>query len=108
MQAWGSGATMPPQNYVVPNVTFAEPYAQFLQPQQSVAIIGGYAARNMQNVAAIQSNVAQLGEGNANIAYELGRLHLVLPDQFVEGDVQTYYEQGYNHQDYQYQPPVED
>jgi hypothetical protein len=43
----------------------------------------------MQNVAAIQSNVAQLGEGNANIAYELGRLRLVLPDQFVGGDVQT-------------------
>jgi hypothetical protein len=31
MQAWGSGAAMPPQNYVVPNVTFAEPYAQFPQ-----------------------------------------------------------------------------
>jgi hypothetical protein len=44
MQAWGSGAAMPPQNYVVPNVTFAEPYAQFPQPQQSVAIIGGYTA----------------------------------------------------------------
>jgi hypothetical protein len=54
----------------------------------------------MQNVAAIQSNAAQLGEGNANIAYELGRLHLVPPDQFVEGDVQTYYEQGYNYQDH--------
>jgi hypothetical protein len=40
MQAWGSGATMPPQKYVVPNVTFAEPYAQYPQPQQSVAIIG--------------------------------------------------------------------
>jgi hypothetical protein len=26
MQAWGSGAAMPPQNYVVPNGTFAEPY----------------------------------------------------------------------------------
>jgi hypothetical protein len=25
MQAWGSGEAMPPQNYVVPNVTFAEP-----------------------------------------------------------------------------------
>jgi hypothetical protein len=25
MQAWGSGAPLPPQNYVVPNVTFAEP-----------------------------------------------------------------------------------
>jgi hypothetical protein len=108
IQAWGSGAAMPPANYVVPNVTFAEPYAQFPQPKQSVAIIRGYAARNMQNVAAIQSNAAQLGEGNANIAYELGRLHLVPPDQFVGGDVQTYYEQGYNYQDYQYQPPAED
>jgi hypothetical protein len=27
MQALGSGPAMPPQNYVVPNVTFAEPYA---------------------------------------------------------------------------------
>jgi hypothetical protein len=26
MQAWGSVAAMPPQNYVVPNITFAEPY----------------------------------------------------------------------------------
>jgi hypothetical protein len=108
MQAWGSGPVMPPQNYVVPNVTFAEPYTQYPQPQQSMAIIGGYATRNMQNVAAIQSSAAQLGEGNANIAYELGRLHLVPPDQFVGGDVQTYYEQGYNYQDYQHQPPAED
>jgi hypothetical protein len=88
---------MPPQNYVVPNVTFMEPYAQFPQSQQSVAIIGEYAARNMQNIATIQSNAAQLGEGNANIAYELGRLHLAPPDEFVGGDVQSYYEQGYNH-----------
>jgi hypothetical protein len=92
MQAWGSGAAMPPPNYVVPNITFAEPYAQFPQPQQSVDIIGGYTARNMQNVAAIQSNATKLGEGNANIAYELGCLHLVPPDQFVGGNVQTYYE----------------
>jgi hypothetical protein len=42
-----------------------------------MAIVGGYVARNMQNVAAIQTNAAQLGEGNANITYELGRLHLV-------------------------------
>jgi hypothetical protein len=62
----------------------------------------------MQNVAAIQSNAAQLGEGNANIAYELGRLHLVSPDQFVGGAGQSYYEQGCNNQDYQYQPPAED
>jgi hypothetical protein len=90
MQAWGSGAAMPPQNYVVPNVTLEEPYAQFPQLHQSVAIIGGYTARNMQNTTTIQSNAAQLGEGNANIAYELGRLHLVPPDQFIRGDVQTY------------------
>jgi hypothetical protein len=108
MQAWGSGAPMPPPNYVVPNITFAKPYTQYPQPQQSMAIIGGYAARNMQNVATIQSNAAQLGEGNANIAYVLGRLHLVPPDQFVGGDVQTYYEQGYNYQDHQYQPPGKD
>jgi hypothetical protein len=102
MQAWGSGPAMPAQNYVVPNVTFAEPYTQYPQPQQSKAIIGGYAARNMQNLTAIQSNAAQLGESNANIAYELGRLHLVLQDQFIGRDVQTYYEQGYNYQDYQH------
>jgi hypothetical protein len=99
---------MPPQNYVVLNITFTEPYAQFPQPQQSVAIIGGYAARNMQNIATIQPNATQLDEGNANIAYELGRLHLVPPDQFVGGDVQSYYEQGHNYQYYQYQPPAED
>jgi hypothetical protein len=58
MQARGSGAAMHQQNYVVPNVTFAEPYAKYPQPQQSMTIIRGYAARNMQNVAAIQSNVA--------------------------------------------------
>jgi hypothetical protein len=99
---------MPPQSYVVPNVTFAEPYTQYPQPQQIMAIIGGYAKRNMQNIAAIQSNPARLGEGNANIAYELGRFHLVPPDQFVGGDFQTYYEQGYNYQDHQYPLPVED
>jgi hypothetical protein len=73
-----------------------------------MTIIGEYVARNMQNVAAIQTNAAQLGEGNANIAYELGLLHLVQSDQFVGGDVQPYYEQGYNYQDYQHQPPVKD
>jgi hypothetical protein len=61
----------------------------------------------MQNVAAIQSNAAQLGEVNANIAYELGCPHLVQPDQFVGGDIQPYYEQGYKYQDYKHQPPVE-
>jgi hypothetical protein len=57
-----------------------------------VAIIRGYAARNKQNIAAIQTNAAQLGEGNANITYELGRLHLPLPEQFIGGEVQTHYE----------------
>jgi hypothetical protein len=71
MQAWGCGAAMPPPNFAVPNVAFAEPYAHLPQPQQNVAIIGGYAVRNMQIIAAILNNANQMGEGNANIAYEL-------------------------------------
>jgi hypothetical protein len=63
----GGGAPVHPPNYVVPNVNFTEPYAQYPQAQQSVAIIGGYVARNTQNVAAIQANAAQLGEGNAKL-----------------------------------------
>jgi hypothetical protein len=55
----------------VNNVAFAEPYAHLPQPQQNVSTIGGYAARNMQNIAAILTNANQMGEGNANIAYEL-------------------------------------
>jgi hypothetical protein len=55
-----------------------------------VAIIGGYAAINMQNVTAIQSNANQMGEGNTNIAYELGRLHFAPPGQFIGGAVQSY------------------
>jgi hypothetical protein len=92
MQAWGSGAAMPPPNFAVSNVAFAEPYAHLHQPQQNVAIIGGYAARNMQIIAAIQTNANQMGEGNANIAYELGRLHLALPGQFMGGVARSYYE----------------
>jgi hypothetical protein len=108
MQAWGSGAAIPSSNFVVPNVAFAEPYAHLPQPQQNVAIIGGYAARNMQNIAAIQTNANQMGEGNANIAYELGRLHLAPQGHFIGGAVQPYYGQGCNNQDYQYQPLAED
>jgi hypothetical protein len=93
---------------MVPNIAFAGQCAHLPQPQQSVAIIGGYAARNMQNIAAIQSNANQMGEGNANIALELGRLHIALPEQFIGGPMQTYYEQGYNNQDYQYQSSAED
>jgi hypothetical protein len=62
----------------------------------------------MQNIAAIQTNANQMGEGNANITYDLGRLHLAPPEQFIEGTIQSYYEQGYNNQYYQYQPPAED
>jgi hypothetical protein len=62
----------------------------------------------MQNIAAIQTNANQMGEGNANIAYELGCLHLAPPGQFLGRAVQSYYEKGYNNQDCQYQPPAED
>jgi hypothetical protein len=71
MQEWVSGAAIHPPNFAVANVAFVEPYAHLPQPQQNVAIIGGYAARNMQNIAAIQTNAIQMGEGNANITYEL-------------------------------------
>jgi hypothetical protein len=108
MQAWGSDAAMPPPNFAVPNVAFTDPCAHLPQPQQNMAIIGGYAARNMQNITAIQTIANQMGEGNANIVYELGCLHLAPPGQFIGGAVQSYYEQGYNNQDYQYQPPAED
>jgi hypothetical protein len=80
MQAWGSGAAIPPPIFAVPNVAFAEPYAHLPQPQQSVATIGGYAARNMQNIAVILTNTNQMGEGNANVAYVLGHLHLAPSD----------------------------
>jgi hypothetical protein len=56
----------------------------------------------MQNIAATQTNANQTGEGNASIAYELGRPHLAPLGQFIGGVVQSYYEQGYNNQDYQY------
>jgi hypothetical protein len=92
----------------VPNIAFAEPYAHLPQTQQNVDIIGGYAVKNMQNITAIQTNANQRGEGNANIAYELGCLHLAPSGQFIGGVVQSYYEQGYNNQDYQCQPPAED
>jgi hypothetical protein len=64
----------------MPNVAFAESYTHLPQPQQIVTIIGGYAAKNMQNIAAIPAKGNQMGEGNANIAYALGHLHLALSD----------------------------
>jgi hypothetical protein len=79
-QAWGSGAAIPPPIFVVPSVAFAEPYAHLPHPQQNVATIGGYAARNVQIIAAILTNANQMGEGNANVAYVLGHLHLAPSD----------------------------
>jgi hypothetical protein len=49
-----------------------------------VAIIGEYVARNMQNIATILTNANQMGEGNANIAYVLGHLHLAPLDNLLE------------------------
>jgi hypothetical protein len=69
-----------PTIFAVPNVAFAEPYAHLPQPQQNVATIGGYAARNVQIIAAILTNANQMGEGNANVAYVLGHLHLAPSD----------------------------
>jgi hypothetical protein len=65
-----------------------------------VAIIGGYAARNMQIIAAIQTNANQMGEGNAYIAYEAWMPSPSTVEQFIGGAVQFSYEQGYNNQDH--------
>jgi hypothetical protein len=94
MGEWCSHA---PTNFAVPNVAFAEPYAHLPQPQLSVATIGGYAARNMQIIAAIQTNASQMGEGNANITLTPS---LSTVGQFIGGEAQSYYEQRYNNQDY--------
>jgi hypothetical protein len=71
----GEGCSHTPTIFAVPNVAFAEPFAHLPRPQQNGATIGGYAARNMQIIAAIQTNANQMGEGNANVAYVLGHLH---------------------------------
>jgi hypothetical protein len=76
----GEWCSHTPTNFAVPNVAFAEPYAHLPQPQQNIATIGGYAARNMQFIAAIQTNANQMGERNANVAYVLGHLHLAPSD----------------------------
>jgi hypothetical protein len=76
----GEWCSHTPTIFAVPNVAFAEPFAHLPQPQQNVATIGGYAARNMQNIVAILTNANQMGEGNANVAYVLGHLHLAPSD----------------------------
>jgi hypothetical protein len=47
----------------VPNIAFAESYTHLPQPKQSVTIIGGYTARNMQNIAAILTNANKWVKG---------------------------------------------
>jgi hypothetical protein len=52
----GEWCSHTPTIFAVLNVAFVEPYAHLSQPQQNVATIGGYAARNVQIIAAIQTN----------------------------------------------------
>jgi hypothetical protein len=80
----GEWCSHTPTNFAVPNVAFAEPFAHLPQPQQNVSTIGGYAARNVQIIAAILTNANQMGEGNANVAYMLGHLHLAPSDNSYE------------------------
>jgi hypothetical protein len=76
----GEWCSHTPTIFAVPNVAFEEPFAHLPQPQQNVATIGGYAARNVQIIAAILTNANQMGEGNANVTYVLGHLHLAPTD----------------------------
>jgi hypothetical protein len=72
MQAWGSEVAIPPP--ILRN------HMHIFLNHNKVVIIGGYATRNMQIITAIQTNANQMGEGNANIAYELRHLHLAPSD----------------------------
>jgi hypothetical protein len=76
MQAWGSGAAIPTKFCGAQRSLCGAMCTPSSTTTKSVAIIGGYAARNMQNIAAILTNANQMGEGNTNIAYALGHLHL--------------------------------
>jgi hypothetical protein len=69
-----------PHHFAVPNVAFVETYAHLPRLQQNVATTGGYTARNMQIITAIQTNANQMGEGDANVACVLGHLHLAPSD----------------------------
>jgi hypothetical protein len=75
MQAWGSGAAMPPH---------PPPYMFLMK-------------FSWCSIQQIQE------EGTANIAYQIGRIHHW--SNFRGGPAQSQYEQGYNTPDHQYRPP---
>jgi hypothetical protein len=61
---------------MIPNAASAELCAHLPRRQQSMAIIGGYATRNIQNVTVIQSHANEIVEGTTNMAFALGHLHI--------------------------------
>jgi hypothetical protein len=72
MQAWGSDATIPPIKFCGAQRSLCGAICTSSSTTtKNVSIIGGYAVRNMQIIAAILNNANQMGEGNVNIAYEL-------------------------------------
>jgi len=58
--------------------------------------MGAYARRNMEDIDAIRRHTTQLEDGTAGIAYQMGLLGLVPPEQFNGGAFQQYYDRGYN------------
>jgi hypothetical protein len=81
MQAWGSDATIPPIKFCGAQCSLSRAICTSSSTTtKNVAIIGGYAVRNMQIISAILNNANQMGEGNANTAYVLGHLHLAPSD----------------------------
>ena len=66
------------------------------QPEQGMRIMGAYARRNMEDIDAIRRHTSQLEDGTVGIAYQMGLLGLVPPEQFNGGTFQQYYDQGYN------------
>jgi hypothetical protein len=72
MQAWGSGAAIPP-----PFCDAQRSLCGAICTSSSTTTKCGH---HMQNIAAILTNANQMGEGNANVAYVLGHLHLAPSD----------------------------
>jgi hypothetical protein len=97
MQAWGSGAAMPPPNFAVPNVAFVEPYAHLPQPQQRVATSGGYTETCKLSQPSKPMQTKWVKEMQTSL---MSSPSLSTVGQFIGGAVQSYYEQGYNNQDY--------
>jgi hypothetical protein len=107
MQAWGSGASMLPPNFAVPNIALGS-HMHILLNHNKVWPSLEDTLRETCKISQPSKPMQTRWVKEMQTSFELGCIHLAPPAQFIGGAVQSYYEQGYNNQDYQYQPPAED